>query len=73
MDKSLKECLFRKKTIQKGITLSIIIGSILNIINQGDFIFSYHWEKVNFFKLCLTYLTPFLVSVYSTTTALRDK
>jgi len=73
MSKNLKKYLFNKKTLKKGILISAIVGSILNIINQGELIMTHQWDKISFFKLCLTYLTPFTVSVYSTTTALRDK
>lgn len=65
--------LINKKVIKKGLILSLIIGSILNAINQGDHILANNWNKVSFLKLSLTYITPFLVSVYSTVTALRGK
>jgi len=60
----------KKSTLKRAITISILVGSILNLINQGDFILNQQWDHVNFFKLTLTYMTPFMVSVYSTTTAL---
>jgi len=60
----------KKSTIKRAIIISLLVGSILNLINQGDSILNQQWGHVNFFKLVLTYITPFMVSVYSTTTAL---
>lgn len=60
----------KRSTIKRAITISILVGSLLNLINQGDFILSEDWSHLNFFKIALTYVTPFMVSVYSTTTAL---
>lgn len=72
MDKFTKLALHRS-TVNKAITISLIVGTLLNLINQGDFIFQLQWEKISAFKIFLTYLTPFCVSTYSTTTALMVK
>ena len=64
--------IFKKSTLKKGLLLSLLIGTILNIINQGNYIIGLEWNKINFLKLCLTYMTPFFVSVYSTSTALLE-
>ena len=72
MDKFTKLA-FHRSTVNKAIIISVTVGTVLNLINQGDFIFQMQWEKINTFKIFLTYLTPFCVSTYSTTTALMDK
>lgn len=59
-----------RPAIKKGLMLSLIVGTILNIINQGDMIIYQHFDHINYFKIILTYITPFLVSVYSTATTL---
>ncbi|MBO9701278.1 MAG: nitrate/nitrite transporter NrtS [Sporocytophaga sp.] len=59
-------------TVKKGLMVSLIVGTVLNVINQGDLFIYQKWESLNFFKLFLTYVTPFLVSVYSTATALQN-
>lgn len=64
---------FHRATINKAIIISLAVGSMLNLINQGDFIFQAQWEKISAFKVFLTYLTPFCVSTYSTATALIVK
>jgi hypothetical protein len=72
MDKFTKLA-FHRSTVNKALVISLTVGTALNLINQGDFIFQMQWEKINSFKILLTYLTPFCVSTYSTTTALMVK
>ena len=72
MDKFTKLA-FNRATVNKAIIISLTVGTVLNLINQGDFIFHMQWEKINTFKILLTYLTPFCVSTYSTATALMAK
>jgi len=61
----------RCSTIVRAIKISVIVGSILCIINQ--------WEAVigeadlNILKLILTYIVPFCVSSYSTAATLSDQ
>jgi len=52
-------------TLKKAVKISILVGTLLNIINQGDFILQMEFEKLNYFKLILTYFVPFLVSAYT--------
>lgn len=72
MDKFTKIA-FHRSTVNKAITISLTVGTVLNLINQGDFIFQAEWENISAFKVFLTYLTPFCVSTYSTATALMVK
>ena len=72
MDKFTKLA-FQRNTVNKAIIISLTVGTVLNLINQGDFIFQMQWEKISTFKVLLTYLTPFCVSTYSTATALMVK
>lgn len=59
--------------IRKAILTSIIVGTILNLINQGNLIFTNQIAELSITKMSITYLTPFMVSLYSTTTALLRK
>jgi len=72
MDKFTKIA-FHRSTVNKAIIISLTVGTVLNVINQGDYIFQMQWEKISAFKVLLTYLTPFCVSTYSTATALMIK
>lgn len=53
----------RKDIFIKAIHIAIVVGTILNIINQYDGIF--YDESINFLKFFLTYLVPFFVSTYT--------
>ena len=46
----------------RALLTALLIGTILNTINQGDVIV--HGEPVNWLKLGLTYLTPYVVSTH---------
>lgn len=55
----------------RALMVALIVGSILNLINQFDAIFGN--STINLFKLCLTYTVPYLVSWFSSTMAMQDK
>jgi len=42
--------------------VALVIGSILNLINQGDALMA--GAAVNLFKLLLTYIVPYCVATY---------
>ena len=42
--------------------VALLVGTILNVINQGDAIFS--GRPINWIKVVLTYLVPYAVSTY---------
>jgi hypothetical protein len=46
---------------------------VLNFVNQGNLLLGNQLPDISIVKICLTYLTPFLVSVYSTTSAVLDR
>jgi hypothetical protein len=48
-----------------GLRMSMVIGSVLNLINQGDALFGD--AKLVPGKLLLTYLVPYCVATYSAT------
>lgn len=45
--------------------IALIVGTILNLINQGDMIISANFSQIAWGKLLLTYCIPFLVSIYT--------
>lgn len=47
---------------QRSLRIALVVGTILNLINQGDALFGA--TAVNWWKFCLTYLVPYLVSTY---------
>lgn len=47
---------------RRAFCVALIVGGILNLINQGDVIFS--GEAIVWWKLALTFIVPYLVSTH---------
>jgi len=47
---------------RRSLIVSVIVGSILNLINQGDAFFG--GEPVDMAKIVLTYIVPYVVATY---------
>ncbi|WP_350333765.1 nitrate/nitrite transporter NrtS [Coralliovum pocilloporae] len=62
---------FRPPILNRSIKVAVIVGTLLNLINQGDRIFV--TGDPDLLKLVLTYLVPFCVSSYGAWSALKDK
>ena len=56
--------------VLRSLKVAAIIGTILNSINQGPEIFTGHWPV--WWKLILTYFTPFAVASYGSYAAFRS-
>jgi hypothetical protein len=56
-------------TIVTGIKVALIVGCILNLINQGELFIHAAWGEIQWPKVLLTFCVPFCVSVYSATVA----
>lgn len=56
--------------VWRSLRVALIIGTILNTINQGPEIFTGHWPV--WWKLVLTYFTPFAVASYGSYAAFRS-
>jgi hypothetical protein len=46
----------------RSLWVAVVVGTILNLINQGDALFS--GRRLDFAKLALTYIVPYFVSTY---------
>lgn len=55
----------------KWLFIAIFVGTVLNLINQWEAIFGY--QALDFNKLTITYLVPYLVSSISGWTMREDK
>jgi hypothetical protein len=55
--------------IRRSLIVAVLIGTLLNAINQGPEIFSGHWPI--WWKLTLTYFVPFAVASYGSYAAFR--
>ena len=47
---------------RRALNVALVVGSILNLINQGDKIFS--GLGIDWFKLLLIYLVPYCVATF---------
>ena len=47
---------------RRSLTIALIVGSVLNLINQGDALIAGH--DLNYLKVILTYLVPYCVATY---------
>lgn len=61
-----------KKNIYTAIIVAVTIGSVLNIINSYDVLLNHNFSPKNVFRIVLTYITPFCVSLYSSTKASKQ-
>lgn len=58
--------------IVRALKVSLIVGTLLNLINSGDALLAGHLPP-NAWKIPLTYLVPFLVSYYSSAAERRKR
>ena len=54
--------------IKRAVVVMLVVGSVLNLINQGDALFQ--GAPLNLAKFLLTYLVPFCVATYGAASAL---
>ena len=60
---------FSWPVIRNSLIVGAIVGTILNMINQGEYITGD--RPINWFKLGLTYCVPFCVATYGAFAAAR--
>ena len=59
---NFSELAFSDGTPQKAFMTALVVGTILAIINHGDFILK--GESINYFKILLTYFVPYCVTTW---------
>jgi hypothetical protein len=59
------------RIVQLALRMSLVVGTLLNLINQGDALFGS--AQLDLFKLGLTYLVPYCVATYSATSVTLEK
>ena len=47
---------------RRSLRVALVVGTILNVINQGDAVFG--GDQVSWFKALLTFFVPYAVSTY---------
>ena len=60
-----------KRNIQRAISVAVIVGSLLNLINSYDVFWEGNFTFKTVIRITLTYITPFCVSLYSSVKAAK--
>ena len=50
-----------------ALKMGLVVGTILNCINQGECLVNLDFEKLQVGKFLITYTVPFFVSLYTST------
>lgn len=54
-----------KSVFLKAIKIALVVGTLLNLINQGEYLLSFALQQLAWGKFFLTYTIPFFVSSYT--------
>lgn len=60
-----------RAVVSRSLTVAVLIGTILNAINQGPELVA--GKHLNVIKILLTYATPFFVASYGAYAAFRQR
>ena len=63
----LSAIVFDRNIMRRSAIVALIVGTILNLIAQGDFMFD--GQPLNIWKIALTYCVPYCVATYGAVTA----
>lgn len=77
MEAISKQTIFKKNSItgeslKRALRVAVIVGIVLNLVNNPQ-LFSFSFSGLNSYKVTLTFLIPFCVSLYSSVLANRSK
>jgi hypothetical protein len=61
---------FTGSAVRRSLVVALVVGTALNLINQGSEMLSGQWPVL--WKLALTYLVPFAVASYGSFAAFRS-
>jgi hypothetical protein len=57
------------KVLTRSLKVMVSVGTVLMLINYGDFLLNGDFDMLNTGKITLTYLVPFSVATYSSVAA----
>lgn len=63
----LRAIIFDKGIVRRSVIVALIVGTVLNLIAQGDFLID--GLALNWWKICLTYCVPYCVATYGACSA----
>ena len=59
------EIMLSSSVVKRALKVSLIVGSVLNLINQEDTLISLELANLNLTKFFLTYIVPYSVTTYT--------
>lgn len=54
-----------QNVVHRALKVSLIVGTALNLINQGDVMINFDFSQLNLTKFLLTYAVPYSVTTYT--------
>ena len=63
----------RASVVKRGLKFAVVVGIILIAINHGDLILRRELQPINYIKMGLTVIVPYMVSVFSSVGAIIDQ
>lgn len=54
----------RRPVLLRSLRASVVVGSLLTLLNQGDYLLSGNLPPSLWWKIPLTYVVPFVVATY---------
>ena len=57
--------------LRRSITVALVVGTILTLLNHGDTILAGNWKSALYWKIPLTYCVPFCVATFGALTNSR--
>ena len=70
---SFKTLATTAQVVRTAIRVSLLVGSVLALINHGDSIINLSLSTQNIIQILLTYFVPYCVSTYSGVKALKSQ
>lgn len=58
-----------QNVVKRALKVALIVGVVLNVINQWENLFLLNFSSINYYKFLLTFMVPYLVSTYSSVMA----
>lgn len=59
--------------VRRGLKFAVVVGTVLIAINHGDVILAGELTRANYFKMALTVVVPYMVSVLSSVGAMANE
>jgi len=71
MSQSVTSFFFRADVVKRSLKTALIVGTILALINYGEWILNLSLTGEHIIKILMTYLVPYSVSTYASASALK--